>query len=332
MSLPKSMGLLCGRAAASLLLLFCPFGLISFGLALSAPQTEASHSENGSAEASGISIPDGTPVEMRFAQAVKGKMLDPVDVGVEAKEGDTVRLVAAADIRVGKKIVISEGAIAQATVVQVKRPLSTLVATGLGLQLDWIEDVTGSHIPLRILQKGKPEPFMVQVVSTPGGVVARPETLRGDILGKNAVDVSQIWRDRYYIPAGTRIVAYVHGSQTLDSAKVEEAQSRVTFSEFASTVDVVIYRTKGHSRERPRVRCDETLPRSIGEREFIHLDLEAGKHHCQIADQPLQEFSVEAGQEYFFHLQLSGSRWEMKPVSVGEGEDSIENADPAPKQ
>lgn len=332
MSLPKSMGLLCGRAAASLLLLFCPFGLISFGLALSAPQTEASHSENGSAEASGISIPDGTPVEMRFAQAVKGKMLDPVDVGVEAKEGDTVRLVAAADIRVGKKIVISEGAIAQATVVQVKRPLSTLVATGLGLQLDWIEDVTGSHIPLRILQKGKPEPFMVQVVSTPGGVVARPETLRGDILGKNAVDVSQIWRDRYYIPAGTRIVAYVHGSQTLDSAKVEEAQSRVTFSEFATTVDVVIYRTKGHSRERPRVRCDETLPRSIGEREFIHLDLETGKHHCQIADQPLQEFSVEAGQEYFFHLQLSGSRWEMKPVSVGEGEDSIENADPAPKQ
>jgi hypothetical protein len=82
---------------------------------------------------------------MRFAQAVKGKMLDPVDVGMEVKAGDTVRLVAAADIRVGKKVVIAEGAIAQATVVQVKRPMSTLVATGLGLQLDWIEDVTGYY-------------------------------------------------------------------------------------------------------------------------------------------------------------------------------------------
>ena len=332
MSLPKPIGLFCRRVGASFLFLLCPFGLISFGLALQTQQTEASHSENASPQvASGISIPDGSPVEMRFAQAVKGKMLDPVDVGMEVKAGDTVRLVAAADIRVGKKIVITEGAIAQATVVQVKRPMSTLVATGLGLQLDWIEDVTGSHIPLRILQKGKPEPFMVQVVSTPGGVVARPETLRGDILGRNAVDVSQIWRDRYYIPAGTRIVAYVQGSHTLDSAKVEDAQSRVTFSEFSTTVDVVIYRTKGHSRERPRVRCDESRARPIGEREFIHLDLPAGKHHCQIADQPLQEFSVDPGQEYFFHLQLAGSRWELKPVSVGEGEDSIENADPAPK-
>jgi hypothetical protein len=309
-------------------------GFDSFGL-FSQPQqsAEAAQSVNTSgAMAPAISIPDGTPVEMRFAQAVRGKMLNPVDVGVEAKQGETVRLVAAGNVWVAKKVVIAEGAVAQATVTQVKRPLSTLVATGLGLQLDWIEDVTGTHIPLRILQKGGPEPFMVQVVSTPGGAVARPETLHGDILGRNALDVSQIWRDRYYIPAGTRLMAYVQGAQVLDPAKVEGAQSQVTYSEFSTTADVVIYRTKGHGRDRVRVRCDENFGRAIGEREYIRLDLPAGKHRCRIENHSPQELAVEPGQEYFFQLRRSGVGWELKSVTVGEGEDSIENADPAPKQ
>jgi len=295
-----------------------------------APELEH-HATDSPSAAQAITIPDGTPVEMRFAQPVRGKMLNPVDAGTEAQPGNRVRLVAAADVRIGELIVIAEGAIAQATVTKVKRPLTTLVATGLGLQLDWIEDVAGAHVPLRISPKGEPQPFMIQVVSTPGGVIARPETLRGDIVGKNAVDVSQIWRDKQYIPAGTRIMAYVHGSSALDRAKVEEAQARVSYSQFESTADVTIYRTKGQRGERPRFLCDRNLGRKIGEREYIRLDLTPGKHSCQIENQPPKEISVLAGQEYFFHLQRAGSGWELKQVTVGEGEDSIENADPAPK-
>src|SRR5215470_4244189 len=136
-----------------------------------------------------VTIPDGTPVEMRFAQPVRGKVLNPVDAGAEAKPGDVVHLVSVADIRVGGLIVIAEGAIAQATVARVKKPLTTLVDTGLGLQLDWIEDVTGAHVALRISPQGESAPFMVQVLSTKSGIVARPETLQGDIIGRNALDI-----------------------------------------------------------------------------------------------------------------------------------------------
>src|SRR5215470_19152353 len=78
------------------------------------------------AEKAVVTIPDGTPVEMRFAQPVRGKVLNPVDVGSEAQQGDVVHLVSVADIRVGGLIVIAEGAVAQATVTKIKKPLTTL--------------------------------------------------------------------------------------------------------------------------------------------------------------------------------------------------------------
>jgi hypothetical protein len=226
--------------------------------------------------------------------------------------------VSVAELRIGRVVVIAEGAMAQATIVKIKKPLTTLVATGLGLQLDWIEDVTGAHVPLRISPQGERAPFMVQVLSTPSGTVARPETLRGDMIGRNAVDVSQIWRDKHYIPAGTRITAYVHGSPELDREKVDEAQDQISFSGFETTADVTIYRTKGHGRDRTRVWCDG-IGRAIGEREYIHLNLVPGKHSCQIETQKPDEIVVDRGQEYFFHLERSGSGWKMRHVTIGEG-------------
>jgi len=276
-----------------------------------------------------ITIPDGTAVEMRFAQPVRGKMLDPVDVGAEATAGDKVRLVSAADIRVGDLIVIAEGAIAQASVLKVKRPLTSLNGTGLVLQFDWIEDVTGKQLPLRVLPTGDPQPFMLKVTSTSAGVVARPETLRSDLVGKDAVDVPEIWRSKNYIPAGTRVTAYVHGSQVLDSAKIEDAQARVSFTQFETTADATIYRTKGHGGTRLRVLCDGKLAGQIGELQYLHLDLAPGEHSFQIENQPALLIKIQIGQEYYFHLQPHLGDWELKQVTTGEGEDSIANADPA---
>jgi hypothetical protein len=278
-----------------------------------------------------VTIPDGTPVEMRFAQAVRGKMLNPVDVGTEAHPGDTVRLVAAADVRIGNLIVIPEGAFAQATVIKVKRPMTSLNITGLGLQLDWVEDVTGAHVPLRILPKGEPEPFMLKIISGSSGVVARPETLRSDLAGKDAVDFTEMWRTRSYIPAGTRLMVYVHGEAALDATKLQEAQDRVSFSQFETTANLMIYRTKGHGSDRARILCDGNIVGRIGERQYLHVDLTPGTHSCQVENQKPREITVQVGQEYFLHLQRSGSGWELKPVTEGEGEDSIENADLAPK-
>jgi hypothetical protein len=279
--------------------------------------------------ASVVTVPDGTAVEMRFAQPVRGKMLDPVDVGAEAMPGDRVRLVSAADVRVGDLIVIAEGAIAQASVLRVKRPLSSLKGTGLVLQFDWIEDVTGAQLPMRILPAGDPQPFMLKVTSTSAGVVARPETLRSDLAGRDAVDVPEIWRSKSYIPIGTRVTAYVHGAHALDSTKVEEAQDRVSFTQFETTADATIYRTKGHGGDRVRILVDGKLAGQIGEKQYLHLDLAPGEHSFQIESQAAQVIKVQMGREYYFHLRPRAGSWELKTVTTGEGEDSIADADPA---
>jgi hypothetical protein len=137
-----------------------------------------------------ITIPDGTPVRLRFAQPLRGKVpclwkKPPCGSSIvpQAKPEDTVRMVSAADVRLDGYVVIAKGAVGEATVTKVWHPFMAL--TGLALRLDWVEDVTGKHVPLRIEKNGKQEPFTVQVESTTKGMIARKETLRGDLAGKD---------------------------------------------------------------------------------------------------------------------------------------------------
>jgi hypothetical protein len=192
-----------------------------------APEAMKTHRSTSTSQ---ITIPDGTALRLRFAQPVRGKVpcvwkRPPCASSVvpETKAEDAVRLVAAADVRADQFIVIAKGAVGEATVTKVWHPFMAL--TGLALRLDWIEDVTGKHVPLRIDKKGKQEPFTIQVLSTTGGMIARRETLRGDLAGADAVDASIIWRKKNWIPAGTRLLAFVHGSVTRDLVEVKDAQA-----------------------------------------------------------------------------------------------------------
>jgi hypothetical protein len=103
-------------------------------------------------------IPDATPIHFRLAQPVRGITWSLVNHKVYSREGDTVRLVAADDVRVNGMVVIPKGAIGQATVTKVAVPDLApagsyktgdaielfIPKTGdVSLQLDWVEDVTG---------------------------------------------------------------------------------------------------------------------------------------------------------------------------------------------
>src|SRR5215472_7967158 len=101
-----------------------------------------SNAQTSSATPSQITIPDGTLVRLRFAQPLRGKVpclwkRPPCGSSVvpEAKAEDSVRLVAAADVRVDEYIVIAKGAIGKATVTKVWHPFMAL--TGMALRLDW---------------------------------------------------------------------------------------------------------------------------------------------------------------------------------------------------
>jgi hypothetical protein len=241
----------------------------------------------------------------------------------QAKPTDTVRLVVAADVRVDNLVVIAKGAIGQATVVKVWHPFIAL--TGLSLRFDWIKDVTAQTVLLRALQKGKPEAFTVQVLSTYGGMIARPETFRGDLIGSDSMDISNAWRKKTWIPAGTRIQGFVQGATTRDRAEVIDAQALLPNSNEIATLTV--YRTKDQDDSRPRLICDDKEIDKIGARQYATLELTPGKHTCHSEHDSTLEIVAHAGEDYFLHLRPRSvfAGWELKPVDTAQGEDEIAN-------
>jgi len=59
---------------------------------------------------------------MRLAQPVRGVTRNLVKIQVHSREGDTVRLVVADDVRVNGMIVIPKGAVGQATITKLELP------------------------------------------------------------------------------------------------------------------------------------------------------------------------------------------------------------------
>jgi hypothetical protein len=264
--------------------------LVSAARAQQEPVAKPSDSEPTASNI--ITIPDGAPVQLRFARPVRGKVPMATNAVPQAKPTDTVRMVVAADVRVDNLVVIAKGTIGQVTVVKVWHPFMAL--TGLSLRFDWIKDVTGRTVLLRAIQKGKPEPFTVQVLSTYGGMIARPETLRGDLMGSDSMDISLAWRRKTWIPAGTRIQGFVQGANARDRAEVIDAQALLPNSNEIATLTV--YRTKGQDESRPRLICDGKEIDKIGAHQYATLELTPGKHTCQAEHDPTLEIVAHAGE------------------------------------
>jgi hypothetical protein len=301
----------------------CVITAVLASASLTQQNSETTKADSASTTASQtIAIPDGTPVQLRFAQPVRGKVSAAANIVRQAKFGDQVRLVAAADVRVSDLVVVAKGAIGQATVMKVSYPLLTL--TGVALRLDWVEDVTGKHVPLRAFKNGKAQPFNVQVLSAYAGMTARPENLRDDIIGKDAVDPVVLHR-KSWIPAGTRILAFVHGTVVLDLSALKDAQILLPISNEIATLTV--YRTKGQDDKQPLVFCDGNEIGPIGARHYMIIELTPGKHACRVERQEPLEITAHPGEEYFLRLRsgaMTGG-WKLQLVDTAEGEDGIAN-------
>lgn len=308
----------------------CAFLLLAFGLVCSAIPSASQENSGTSASASQtLAIPDGTEIQLRFAQPVYGRNMKIHSELPRAKKGDTVRLVAARDVRADNLVVIAKGALAQATVSKVWLSFNTV--TGLKLTLDWVQDVTGEQIPLRAAKEGRPGPFRVRVYSTEGGTKAAPETLRGDYIGRDST-INAFLHTRYWVPAGTRIMAYVHGTTTPDFAAVKEAQALLVPQ--GDTATLTIYRVVGYSGH-PKVVCDskEVSPALDKDKQYTSLDLSPGKHICQADDHTPLEINAIAGDDYYVRLEQSlAFKWDLKRVDPAEGEDAVAHSQPATKQ
>ena len=289
-----------------------------------------------------FTIPDGTPVQLRFAQPVRGMTRGRWGrISVEAKPGDKVRLVVGNAIRVKGLVVVSKGAVGEATVDNVWLPLktydrhgndTTLPQTGFSLRLDWIEDVTGQQVLLRASPTGESKPFTVEVLSKNGGLVARPESLRRDLIqAATFADLITMFHERTWIPVGTRLQAFVHGATALDSSELKQAQALLPASNLNATL--TIYRKKGQKDSRPRLFCDDKEIASLGAQQYTTLDLTPGNHSCYVEGQHSIELVASAGEEYFLHLRHRAfvGAWQVKIVTSAEGEDAVANLERAGK-
>ncbi|HEY7402873.1 MAG TPA: hypothetical protein VIB39_05090 [Candidatus Angelobacter sp.] len=298
-----------------------------------------------------IVVPDGTPIQLRFAQDVWGQAVKksplPGQVPGQVQPGDTVHLVSVADVRIGAHIVITKGALAQATIVDVVAPLMSsgqkASETGLFLRLDWIKSINGIEIPLRAFKTGGSGRFHVKVVPDGQGTKVLPDKIT-PFLSRMATPDPEANADRHtsrhnppkpddpksWIPAGTTIASFIQGAIMLNTAEVEQAQA--LRPKMNSGALLSIYRGQDHKSDRRSISCDGQEQMQIGERQYVVVALAAGEHKCQMDKEEPVSFTARDGDEIFAHLHPRplGGGWTLKLVSTAEGEAGVSAAQLVP--
>lgn len=274
-----------------------------------------------------VTLQDGSPIFLRFAQPVYGLLAAPRRIAIQ--KGARVRLVAGADVRVQGQVVIAKGAIAQATVTNVLPHGATLSNNGLSLQLDWVETITGARAFLRPGQVGKAVPFDLKIYSTKGGIEVVPHVRTpGHMLADTGKFISgwdvfrpKAFHEKTWIPAGSRLHVFVDGDLTLPTEEVSEAQADIPVLNLTATL--YVFRTKDKNGPSPAVSCDQGPGRSLGARQGMAFDLQPGPHSCRAANSPGIEFTVEAGNDYFVRLHRASGNWKLEQLTAEEGEDRV---------
>jgi hypothetical protein len=288
-----------------------------------------------------ITLPDGTPIHLRFAQPVYG--LAAVSRDLAVKRGSTVRMVVAADVRVGHRVVVAKGALAQASVASVWLPKNDArlhqydpVVTGLSLKLDWATAVTGTRIPLRPLRNGHSKPFDVEVVSEKGGMEVNALRFSRTLLGPAMSELfsGKVLHMKMWIPDGARMSAFVDGDARFEHNDLDQAQTEMPLPNMNATL--YIFRIKDKQGTSPPVACDDIESGSLAQRQMTGLDLTPGKHSCHVGPSPVAQLTMDGGNEYYLWLRRTGeNKWELKQVSTEEGEDRSADAEllpPSPAQ
>jgi hypothetical protein len=270
-----------------------------------------------------ITIPEGTLIELRFAQAVVGRGGSRArrdaqnDETVEAEVGDKVRLVVAADVKIAGIVVIEKGALAQATVTKVKSDLTSF-SSGIGLNLESVDDVTGEKLPLRPAAVGAPRTVMLVVKRTTSGVVAQPEPEDGPHLLSGPFRSTGLAS----VPAGTRIYAYLNEDVSFDADKLQQAPKP------NGPATITFFRVRERTSSAITISCNGRKLGRVGVLHYLTAELPPGWYSCQADGQRTLEIAAEANAEYFVRIVLQHGEASLVPVSVGEGEDGLADSEP----
>lgn len=301
--------------------LLCLVSPILLGQTTSKPEPPSTQP----AEPGKLTVPNGTPVMLRFAEPVVGMPQSLLMKTVQhAKPGDRVRLVVATDVRVQNLIIVRKGSLAQATVIQASRP-DKYDESGLQLRFDWMKSVNDQGIPIRQKRNGKnSNKFTAHLFIKPGGLyIGFGLATRSWSDAMHRMMMQQTGQQWTVIPVGTRIRAYVNGDVSLNSEEVTRALAALPTQNPMATV--TIFREKGPVNEQPHVVCDEKDLGTLSQWQYFLLEMEPGKHNCFSNYTEKFEFSVSAGDDFYAELhrtKMSG-KWKLQGTDSATGEDAI---------
>jgi hypothetical protein len=285
-----------------------------------------------------ITLREATPIHLRFAERVCGAA--PGLNAIAVKKGAVVPMVVTRDVRVGDRIVIARGALAQASVERVlptkvneRHRTHDPIFPGVSLQLEWVTTVTGDRALIRATRKGPAKAVDVYVELTDGGAEVRPSLISKGVFGF-------FWRaesaftfapgapslekpEDVCIPSGSRMPAYLDGDLNLGTAKVAEAQATLP----APSADAIVYvfRLREKKKEAdvsPSVVCNQIEIGPLAPQQMTITNLPPGNFSCHIGNQPAVEIGVTRGSEYYAQLHRSrGNKWVLWWFPPEEGED-----------
>ena len=315
-------------------LIFLALILQAFSLCHFLRAQEPSQIQQPSDSPGSVVIPDGTPVSIRFAQAIWGFPTSPFNMDPPRPpfaKGDKVRIVAAADVLVDGRLVIRKGSLGQATVTGILFRNPKHPNTGINFRLDWIESISNQTVALRPGAKGKAKSIILDVFSDHGGFMVDQSSLAKGLLGALTYqNMFKSLRQKLWVPVGTRMMAYVHGDSALDSARLAEAQARLPLPN--TTGLITIYRTKGQKDQKTDIHRDGKTLVQLGSRQFFQLELTPGDHAFSVNQSDPIQLPVSAGREYYLYLSwhaVAGT-WKFETVSTAEGEDGIADGEMVP--
>ena len=300
-----------------------------------------------------IKLSDGTPVQLRFSQAIWGVSYGFKPRPSSVKEGNHVSLVVAEDVVLDGKVVLRKGSFGQATVAAVWIPSVDYhgvreYCTCFALQLDWIRSIDDELIPVRFTdkpdlkakEKGKIKSFSLEVNKTPAGSTAQAipygfDALKGRALVKGMVgsmtgySAFRTIHQRDWVPVGTRIMAYVDGDALLEASRIADAQDRLPAPN--ENAMLMLYRVKGKKDKQPMITCDNKELGPLGQKQFFAIEMEPGTHTCAVDGESQLKLDLSGGNEYYVYVHYAGMSeiWKLVPVSKTEGEDGVGAAEPA---
>jgi len=164
----------------------------------------------------------------------------------------------------------------------------------------------------------------MMVTAEHGGMVVRPAKLKSELMGAATLGILK-GRLRPWAPTGSRITAFVEGATGIDLNEVKAAQQLLPVPNGNGIL--TIYRVKGDRAQQLKVLCDEKEIATLGEMQYVSLDITPGKHSCRIGEQKQFELTAEAGEQYFLQARRKSLRrgWELAAVGIDEGEDETAN-------